>query len=58
MHVNNGWTPPTVVEMQAGMEIGAYAPAELDLPPREPPRETQGAAPRLGQSSTVERSQA
>jgi coenzyme PQQ precursor peptide PqqA len=27
------WKTPTIVEIPAGMEIGAYAPAEMDEPP-------------------------
>lgn len=50
------WAPPRVVEMQVGMEIGAYAPAELDVPPREPARERQDAAPQVRQHATDARS--
>ena len=33
------WKTPSVVEVPCGLEIGAYAPAELDVPPRaEAPR--------------------
>jgi coenzyme PQQ precursor peptide PqqA len=28
------WKTPSVVEVPVGLEIGAYAPAELDAPPR------------------------
>lgn len=28
------WKTPSVVEVPVGLEIGAYAPAELDSPPR------------------------
>lgn len=30
----SSWKAPKVVEIPAGMEIGAYAPAEMDGPPR------------------------
>lgn len=50
------WNTPSVVEVPVGLEIGAYAPAELDGTPQGTLRENETKAPQpdrpLGQDAT------
>jgi len=48
------WKTPQVLEVPVGLEIGAYAPAELDEPPR-PAKVEAGSASAPREGSTVGR---
>ena len=53
------WKTPSVVEVPCGLEIGAYAPAELDAPPRAEAPRPDTSAPQgegaVGQVATPRR---